>query len=227
MKKLIYIFVLLLLAPASCKKEKVDEPASSGSTAAAEEGEKAKEDEEKTPKDPAAQMAKAVGQMMKASKALQGTAGGETGGKVVNWRKLGPFLPDELGGFKAERDLNGRTTSMGQMQVSSVKRPYKGGDKRLRVEITDTNLVPMLRTGFAIAASVNEDSSDGVKKGMKIAGSPALLEWRKRGQRGKLQILVAGRYIVKLRLDKTDDPDEVVKLAKEIDLSGLAKVKAE
>lgn len=226
MRRLTYIFtLLLLLAPASCKKEKADEPAGSGGSAATEEGEKATED--RAAKDPATQMAKAVGQMMKASKALQGTAGGETGGKVVNWRKLGPFLPDELGGFKAERDMKGRTTSMGQMQVSSVRRPYKGGDKRLRVEITDTNLVPMLRTGFAIAASVNEDSSDGVKKGTKIGGSPALLEWRKQRQRGKLQILVAGRYIVKLRLDKTDDPDEVVKLAKEIDLSGLAKVKAE
>jgi hypothetical protein len=164
--------------------------------------------------------------LAEASKALTG-AGAKPKGNVVNWRKLAPLLPDKLGDFATDGELKGSTNTVGAMKISEVKRRYKAGDKKLRVEIADAWLVPMLRTGFAMAQMVNQDSTEGVKKGVKVNGQPGIVEWRKARQRGKLTIMVGGRFLMKLSLRPTDSPDEVVKLAKGLDLATLAKLKAE
>jgi hypothetical protein len=177
-----------------------------------------------------AEAAKGVGDVGKAlaeaTKALAG-AGAKPQGNVVNWRKLAPLLPDKLGDYAADGEVKGSTNTMGSMKISEVKRRYKAGDKKLRVEISDAWLVPMLRTGFAMAQAVNQDSSEGIQKGVKINGQPAILKWRKARKRGRLTIMVGGRFMMKLSLRPSEDPDEVVKLAKGLDLSALAKLKAD
>lgn len=177
-----------------------------------------------------AEAAKGAGDVGKAlaeaSKAMAG-AGAKPQGDVVNWRKLAPLLPDKLGDFASDGELKGSTNTVGTMKISEVKRRYKSGDKKLRVEIADAWLVPMLRTGFAMAQMVNQDGTEGVKKGVKVNGQPAVLEWRKARKRGKLTIMVGGRFFMKLSLRPSEDPDDVVKLAKGLDLSALAKLKAD
>jgi len=168
----------------------------------------------------------AMAQLAKAGEALS-KASGQPLGDVVNWRQLAPFAPDKLGEFVAEGDLDGSTGGMGKMQVSRVKRRYKAGDRTLRLEISDTSLVPMLRAGFAMATQVHEDSTKGIKKGVKVDGNPGLVEWRKARQRAKLGLLVGGRYLVQLRLRPTDSPDPLMDLIKQIDTGKLAGLKAE
>ena len=164
--------------------------------------------------------------LAEASKAL-GAAGASPAGDVVNWRKLEPLLPAKLGSFEADGELKGATNAMGAMKISTVKRSYKAGDRRLRAEIADAWLVPMLRSGFAMAQLVKQDSSEGVKKGVKVSGQPGLLEWRKARKRGKLTILIADRFLLKLSLEPSEEPDEVVKLAADLALDKLAKLKAD
>jgi hypothetical protein len=227
---------LLLVGAGACKKkepppeevagEKVAQAlqeavkqASSGSESAGESARSAGE----AAKTAQGQVNKALAE---AAKALGG-AGAKPKGDVVNWRKLAPLLPDKLGGFEADGELKGSTSAMGAMKVSTVKRRYRSGDRKLRVEIADAWLVPMLRSGFAMAQMVNQDSTEGVKKGIKIDGQPAILEWRKARKRGKLTIMSGGRFLTKLRLQPSEDPDEVVKAAKALDLAKLAALKAD
>lgn len=213
----------LALAPA-CTREKKAEPAAAEENQADESS-----GSEDTPGGAAVQLGRALGKLAKAGKEMQkATAGGgKKLGPVVNWRKLEPLLPASIGGLEADGELKGSTKSMGQFKISEVRRRYRGGDQKLRVHITDTSLVPMMRAGFAMAQMVNEDSSDGVKKGLSVDGHKGLLEWRKKRERGKLTLLVGGRFLVKLTLRGTTRPDEVVELARKLDLDELAGMKAE
>ena len=137
----------------------------------------------------------AMAQLAKAGEALNKGMGQQLG-QVVNWRQLAPFVPDKLGEFVAEGDLDGSTGGMGTMQVSRVKRRYKAGDKTLRLEITDASLVPMLRAGFAMAAQIHEDSTKGIKKGVKMDGNPGMID-------GLMDSLVLGKLPSKKSLKQS------------------------
>jgi hypothetical protein len=220
-------------AGAACKDEaKEQEVAEEG--AAEHGGDNQAQKQEPKPEpgadepNPLGALAEAGEAMEQAAKAMgQAGAGVQGTGKVVNWRKLEPFLPDELGDFQAKSDLKGSTTTLGEMQVSKVERRYAAGERQARIEIVDTAKVPMLRAGFAMAQHVNEDSTEGVKKGMKIEGEPALLNWRKSNKRGKIDVLAAGRFLVTIQLVPAETPERAVELAKTIDIEELAKLKPE
>ncbi len=171
-----------------------------------------------------AAMAQAAQAMGQAAQAL-GQPGGAATNDVVNWRKLAPLLPDELGGFKAGGEVSGSTNAMGAMKVSQVKRRYARGSQELEVEIIDAWLASMMRTGFAMAMAINEDSSEGMKKGLKLEGNPAILDWRKADKRGELTLLAANRFVVKLELQPTEDPEEVLQVVKALALAKLADLK--
>ena len=235
MRHLICIIALSTLTITGCKKEAPEQaagdeapasaaqPAKSTAPPQAAAPHKTEPPQAGGPQGPA-QMKAAMEAMAKAGAAMQG---GQVQGKVVNWRKLAPFVPEKIGDYTPTRELKGSTGGMGQMQVTTVKRRYKAGDKKLKVEIVDTSLVPAMRASFAMIQSINEDSSDGVRRGTTVAGQPALLEWRKARQRGKLTIICGGRFLVNISLRPSDDPQEVLKLAASFDLKGLAGLKAE
>ncbi len=146
---------------------------------------------------------------------------------VVNWRKLAPFLPDELAGFSATKDLKGKTAAIGTMKATTVKRRYADGKRKLRLEIIDTSLAPVLRVGFATWKAYSEDSTEGLKKAIKVDGHQALLNWRKRNKKGEVTVLVEGRFMVKATLKPAKDPRDVVAVVKKMDLAKLSKMKAE
>lgn len=143
---------------------------------------------------------------------------------VVNWRELAPFLPDELAGFTAAKDLKGKTAALGTMKATTVKRPYTQGDRKLRVEIVDTSLAPVLRVGFATWKAYSEDSTEGIKKAVKVDGHQALLNWRKRRSKGEITVLVAGRFMVKVRLKPSKKPEDVIAVVRKMDLAGMDKL---
>ncbi len=142
---------------------------------------------------------------MKALEALGqlGKTGQTALGPVVSFRDLAPFLKDEVGGFKAEGELDGKTTTVQGMQVSEVKRHYKNGEQTLRLSITDTSLAPFMRAGFAMAQMIQEDSTKGYKKGGQFQGHPGIAEWKDSG-RSELHVLAAGRFLIDISISKTN-----------------------
>ncbi len=145
-------------------------------------------------------------------------------GAVVNWRQLAPFVPDALGDFSASKDLDGKTQTMGAVTVSNVKRSYQAGDRRATIEVTDTHFSNLLRAPFRMAALVKEDSSSGYKMGKEVAGHTALVEWSKPQRRSQASLLVGERYLVAVKIQKTDTPDDAEKLAAALDLAALARL---
>ncbi len=127
-------------------------------------------------------------------------------GPVVSFRDLAPFLKDDIGSFKADGKLDGKTTSIQGMQISEVKRSYKNGEQRLRVSITDTSLAPFMRAGFAMAQMIQEDSTRGYKKGGQFQGQPGIAEWKESGQ-SELHVLAGGRFLVDISISKASAGD--------------------
>lgn len=159
--------------------------------------------------------------------ALQAMGAAAGTGPVVNWRALAAFVPESVGGFAKDGELDGSTKSTAGMQVTQVERKYKAGEQRLEISITDANLIAMMKMPFAMIAMINEDSTRGFKKGKRVADSPAIVEWDERSKRSKLLVLVGDRYVVNIDIRNASSNDAAEKLAAELDLSGLAKLKAE
>ena len=202
-------------------------PNASGATAETENSEEAASSATTKPaaKTGLGALADGINQMGQAMKKMgQVASSGKVLGKVVNWRALQAFLPDKLGAFSATKPLRGSTGGFGNMQTTQVERRYASENAKLRVKIMDTSMVPMLRAAFSMANMVNEDSSEGLKKGVKVQGSPGLLEWQAKG-RSKLSMLVAERFVVELRLSQANTAKDVLALGESFDVSGLSKVK--
>lgn len=164
------------------------------------------------------EMAKALG----ALGALGQHAQGE--GPVANWRQLAPFLPDELGGFTAAGELDGKTQSMSNITVSHVSRRYEAEPQKATVKVTDTHFSSLLRAPFKMAALLKEDSSKGYKKGKEIAGHTAIVEWSEPRKTSKVMMLVAERYMLEVTVREASKPEVAEELVTKLDLSGLAKL---
>jgi hypothetical protein len=106
-----------------------------------------------------------------------------------------------------------------------VQRRYQSGERNLSIEIVDTTMSPFMRAGFAFAQALNEDSSQGIKKGVKVGGHTAILEWNRRDNRSKVNVLVGDRFLVKVRVSPASNAEEAVTIAGTLNLSGLATVK--
>lgn len=169
----------------------------------------------------------ALGQQ--AQQVLGQQAGQADLGPVVNWRDLSAFLPEALGELNATGEIDGETTSMQGLQVTTVKRRYKAGKTSGRLELVDTSLAAFLRAPFAMVQLVNEDSSRGYKRGTQIQGQPAIAEWNEKSKRSEVHILAGGRFLVNLELEGAAQ-GQAEGLAGGLDLSGImasaAKAKA-
>jgi hypothetical protein len=126
-------------------------------------------------------------------------------GPVVSFRDLAGFLPDELAGFQAKDEVDGKTTSMNGMQLTEVSRRYARDGETLRIKIVDTSLLPMLRAGFAMVQMVQEDSTRGYKKGGSYKGHPGIAEWKKARKQSELRVLAAQRFMIEVELQKSSE----------------------
>ena len=166
-----------------------------------------------------------LGAMMGAMKELE-KSGAVRGGKVVNWRKLADFAPAELGDYKSSEDLKGETTGIGPMQVTTVTRKYKSGETTVKLTITDTNLAPAIRAPFAMVHMINEDTSEGYHKGIKVSGQPGIAEWVEKSAHSQITMLISERYVVAIEMDKAKVGNAEA-LAAKLNLDGLSGLKAE
>lgn len=144
---------------------------------------------------------------------------------AVNWRSLIRFLPDRVGDLEATGAATGSTSGLGALQATHVSRTYRSGTREGRIEITDTSLVPVMRSGFMVAQSAFIDSPEQQRRGVTVGNHPAVLKWRRHDNRSQVQILVGNRYLLQLEVRPAATPDEAMRLAGHLDLSGLAAVR--
>jgi hypothetical protein len=146
-------------------------------------------------------------------------------GALVSWHDLAQFVPDKVGDFVQQGEIDGSIASVDGMQASRAVCKYEAGGKTLFVTITDAIGVAPLREPFALAAGLDEDSVRGYQKGKRIGAYPAIAVWQAYMKRSEVTILVADRYVVKVDVRKAATGDEAEKLALMLDIDGLAKLK--
>jgi hypothetical protein len=169
-----------------------------------------------------------MNQQLAMAKAFAGLgAMNKSGEPVTNWRQLKGFLPDAFGDYKAAGDLDGRSVKSGMFDMTVVKRKYTRGDSRLSVEITDATHVQALMLPFKMAMMINEDSTSGFRKGVRIKGHQGIVSWRESSKRSEAMALVADRYVVKITARRAANSNEALQLMGQIDIDTLAKLKAE
>jgi hypothetical protein len=227
----------LLIAVVGCKEQRDDAQQAVSAAKAimdlAKEGKKAEaaaQAAEKTAREqiaPGTDPAEAEKQVQLA-KSLAAMHALGAGGAAVNWRQLAAFVPEKLGDYVAKGELDGSTNKAGGFEVTEVKRRYEAADKRtMRLKIVDATATPFLRAPFAMATMVNEDSTSGYRKGKTLGGYSSVVSWRERSKESSVDMLVAQRFLIELRIEDAKAPEEAERLIVQLKLDDLAKVKAD
>ena len=146
--------------------------------------------------------------------------------KVVGFEQLLPLLPKPGSGWTAD-EPHGETNSFGTIRASKVRRTYRSGKTRVKIEIVDSSFNPMALQAFRMVALMSESSTEGFKRGTTINGQIAMEEWRKGSQRAEVTAMVANRFIVKVEGRPFTDASTVKAFLKAIDLRGLAALVSE
>lgn len=146
-------------------------------------------------------------------------------GPLVSWRDLAKFIPDKLGEFVQQGEIEGSIASVEGVQVSKALCKYESDGKTLFITITDAIAAASLRMPFGMAAGLNQESERGYQKGKRIGAHPAIAVWQTRLKNGNVTMLVADRYVVKVDVRQATTDDEAEKLAVMLDIDGLAKLK--
>lgn len=235
--------VLLLCALAGCSEQR-EQAANAVSAAkammgAAGELQKASEAADKAareaeeqalkeiPEGATEQEAQQIVQSAKAMAALGAMQAASGKGPITNWRQLAPFLPDSLGGLEAKGTLKGKTNKAGAVKLTEVRRRYADGERTASIAITDAFWAPMMQAPFKMAAMMEEDSSEGYRRGARIDGQTAIVEWNESSRRSQATVLVADRFVVAIEVRKAKADSDARQLAEAMALSDLAAVEGE
>ncbi len=144
----------------------------------------------------------------------------------VYFQRLSSFLPERLEGYTRTRS-EGSTGKYGEVSVSEAERTFTRGEEReVRVRIVDTTLAEKL--GKAIRAAAESG------RGRAASDPTAPIFWgdavgfvRYDAEEGlaEANLLVGERYVVAVTSRGTPGTVEVRRVARDIDLAGLARLR--
>lgn len=166
-----------------------------------------------------------MAEFMKAMGALM--SGGTNAAAVVDFRELKALLPAALDGMKRTNASGEKSGAMG-MTVAFAEGTYEsdaGG--RIEVKISDNGgmggLMAFAQAGWA-AAEVDRETDTGFERTTTYGEHKAHEEYDNEAKSGKVEILVASRFMVEV--NGSDVAFEAIKGAVDkIDLAKLATLK--
>ena len=164
-------------------------------------------------------------EMMKAMGALM--SGGTNTAAVVDFRDLKALLPAALDGMKRTNASGEKSGAMG-MTVAFAEGTYEadaGGN--ITIKITDNGglggFMAVAQAGWA-AQEIDRESDTGFERTTTYGKDKAHEEYDTGSKSGKVEILVAGRFMVEV--NGSDVAWEAIQAAaKKVDLAKLAQVK--
>lgn len=161
-----------------------------------------------------------------ASKMLGTLMGGGKVVEAVGTDKLKPLAPDTLGGLPRTSLAAEKSAAMG-LQVSNVRAEYGEGERRIRLEISDTGGASgvMGLASWALVQTEREDDT-GYEKTYKDGANMVHEKWDSGSRSGTYNRIVADRFVVNLEAENVDMDDLKAAIA-EIDLDALAAMKDE
>ncbi len=162
---------------------------------------------------------KALGMLMNA---------GGTNTSAVNQRQLKDLLPAEFDGMKRSASEAGKNAAFG-MTVVFAEGTYGKGEPEVTIKLSDISSMGqfMKMAQFAwTQTEMERETDEGYERTTKIGAHPAQERFVNDGQRGEVQVMVDGRFMVEvtgrgLPMEKLHD------LIKAVDLDKLAALKPE
>jgi hypothetical protein len=146
---------------------------------------------------------------------------------AVDYQKLLPILPDPPQGWVADKP-EGSTEDVGGFRITNVHRDYhKGeGDKAptAAISILDSVANPDYVNATTAAWNSNSETGEGYGKSVTIDGNPGFEAFEKESKHATLWVMIANRYFVQIEL-QAQDPKELQKWVKRVDLKKLAAIK--
>lgn len=161
-----------------------------------------------------------------ASKMLGTLMGGGKVVEAVGTDKLKPLAPESLAGLPRTSLAAEKSAAMG-LQVSNVRAEYAEGERRIRLEISDTGGASgvMGLASWALVQTEREDDA-GYEKTYQGDGGIVHEKWDSASRSGTYNRIVADRFVVNLEADNVD-MDELKAAIDELDLDALVAMKDE
>ena len=218
---------LALLATASCKKEAPPPPAgplgalqamSDQAKRMAEASKGMNEAMKKGGPEGMQEAMKKMGDVMR---------GGGPKVEPVDFRELKALLPEAIGDLKRS-DASGEKTGAMGMTIAKAEAHYKG-DKGARIHVTMTDfgaITGMMAMGVLgwMQLEIDKETETGYEKTTTIGGHKAHEKYDNKSQDGRIQVVVANRFMVEVRGNDMPMADIKGALAK-IDLDKLTSLK--
>lgn len=158
--------------------------------------------------------------------AVMSAALGGRNTEALSPERLKGFVPDTLGGLPRTSVSAERNGMMG-VQIGEAKASYRGDDRGLNLEITDTGGVAGLMA-FAGWANVEKDAETdhGYERTRKEDGRFVHEEWNRNDNSGKYSIILGDRYVVQVE-GEAASMDALKSAVAEVDLAGLEALRNE
>lgn len=151
--------------------------------------------------------------------------------QAVDFRELKKLFPEKLGDLKRS-ETSGEKTKMGEVVISMAKAEYaKENDEsenrpEISMEVMDYGATQGMTEAFAAwgTIEIDKDSDDGYERTVKVAGHPGFESYKNEDKRGELQLFVAGRFLVHVRIENLP-AEQLKKTAETYPLDKLAAMK--
>ena len=143
----------------------------------------------------------------------------------VYFKRLSPFLPSALPGYRTERD-EGSSGKYGEVSVSEAERVFSKGERELSVRIVDTTVSD--RLGEKIKAAARDASSrppTDPTAPIFLGETVGFVRWDAGESKAEANLLVGDRFVVAVTGRGFEGTAEVREIAKSLDLAGLSKLR--
>lgn len=145
---------------------------------------------------------------------------------TIYFKDLAPFLPERLEGF-THSGTEGSTGKYGEVSISEAERTFtRGEDREVKVRIVDTTL------GGKIAKSIRAAAEDAKRKPESDPTAPifwdaavGFVRYDPSEVTAEANLLVGDRYVVAVTSRGFPGTVEVRRVARGIDLAGLARLR--
>lgn len=144
----------------------------------------------------------------------------------IHFEKLREFLPRALPGYQQRGD-EGSTGKYGDVTMSEAERTFRQKDGReVVVRIVDSTLSRRLAAKIRAAAEAAAgDGGPDAATPLSLGEAVGYIHYDPTDERAEANLLVGGRYLVAVTGRGFAGPDEVEKVARQLDLVGLAKMR--
>jgi hypothetical protein len=144
-------------------------------------------------------------------------------GTPVSTDVLQRFAPDSFAGATAEGPSNLQQMPLANGgQMTLVRRMYKQGDVQVQLEISDMLHAEGLRHVVADQQGVKRQSAQNTFRGEAIGGQPALRQWHGPSHIALVNLLVADRFLINVRVSPASTDEPAVSAAKTLPLTEIA-----